>query len=394
MKKLILSAALLSTISGYAQTKKVLLEDFTGTWCQYCPNGTKGIEDLRVQYPANFLPVSSHNANNDPLEVAETPTIIAGLGGASYPNGAIDRKFISGTKVPIAINATASQWKSAVATQAAAQAIVSVGFANFREMPDGTYKADVKVKFTSAPEAGLPVALQVMILEDSIKAEGTLAQANGPAGNPSPNPATTHYGSNSPLTTTQNNYWHNHNVRQYLGGAWGWTTGIFPTSGPVVDSVYTKEISFTVPTTGTIPGPNGWNKKQIHIYAFVAYNGSDHMSNEKMVLNAEEISLKAFHKVSVDDLTANQVNILNTYPNPAKASDLVKIEYNIANSEVVTMNVYNALGQRVAQPYVSNEVKGGHTIHWRPADNALTPGLYIIEVSSASGKQIQKINIQ
>lgn len=365
-----------------------MLEDFTGTWCQFCPNGTRGIENLMIQYPTNFIPVSSHNANGDPLEVAETPSVIAGLGGASYPNGAIDRKFFSGTKVPLGIDSKATQWKSAVGAQIASTAVVSVSFSNMQENTDGSYSAKVRVKFTSAPgKSGVPIAVNVLILEDSIKAEGTLAQANGGSA-----PATPHYGTDRPLTTTKNKYWHNHNVRKYVGGTWGWTD-VIPAQGPVVDNEYVKDFSFTVPTTGTIPGPNGWAKKQVHLVAYVAYNGSDHMADQKMILNAEEISLNAFFKVGVNEIKSD-VQILNAHPNPAGLNDIMKVEYNIANNETVTMKVYNMVGQHVATPWVSNEVKGSHTIQWRAADHNLTPGLYLIEVSSPSGKQVQRVNIR
>src|SRR5690606_17692543 len=131
---------------------------------------------------------------------------------------------------------------------------------------------------------------------------------------------------------------------------WGFTTGIFPGSGPVVGTEYKKEITFTIPTTGTIPGPNGWVKKHVELYAFVAYNGTDFLADEKMVLNAEAVHLSDFHKLGVNELSQGNVKILNAYPNPANANEVVNIKYDIANSEVVTMKVLNLLGQQVAQP--------------------------------------------
>src|SRR5690606_36939061 len=160
------------------------------------------------------------------------------------------------------------------------------------------------------------------------------------------------------ITSSGNNFWHNHTLRAALGGNWG-----FPIASPEVGKEYTQHINFTIPATGVT---QVWQKKELHVYAFVAYNGGT--KQDKEVLKAEELSIKAFHKVGIDDVVSQSISLLNAYPNPARTTDVVKIEYNIANSEVVTMKVFNMMGQQVAQPYVSNEVKGGHTIHWRPAD--------------------------
>src|SRR5690606_21427315 len=109
--------------------KKVLLEDFTGRWCGYCPNGTKGIEDMEGQYPANFLPAAVHNdnsptlaGNNDILEIAEGEFLAsaAGLGSKGFPSGAVDRKLFSTTDtntVRLGIDGNATQWKTAVSQQ-------------------------------------------------------------------------------------------------------------------------------------------------------------------------------------------------------------------------------------------------------------------------------------
>lgn len=45
---------------------KVLLEDFTGTWCGYCPLVAYDIEQMEAQYPEKFEAVAIHN--NDPFD--------------------------------------------------------------------------------------------------------------------------------------------------------------------------------------------------------------------------------------------------------------------------------------------------------------------------------------
>lgn len=393
MKKLLLSALLLSTISGYAQTKKVVIEDYTGVKCGFCVDGTYRIEQLELANPTNLIPIAIHTSTSythaqSPLRTPEGDAINTMVQPAGYPAGSVDRKkYAPSGSAGIAMNR--GYWANAFAAQSATTAIVTVGIENVVRKNATDYEFDVNVEFTSAPASGVPLKLQVYILEDGIEAknngtpESDLRQVS----------YTTQYGGNgstsSPvyITSSGNNYYHNNVLRRAPGGAWGY--GDVIPAVPAVNTTYTKHVTFSSVSGAS---PAGWVNENLKIVAFVAYDGSA-ASDQKEILNAEEYSLEGAFPTTVSNVN-NNIEIVNAFPNPAQTTDLVKVTYNTANSEVVTMKVFNMVGQQVAQPYVSNEVKGGHTIHWRPADNALTPGLYLIEVSSASGKQTQKINIQ
>ena len=377
MKKLLLASLMLGSVASYAQTRKVMLEDFTGDWCQFCPNGTKGIEDILATNPTNFLPVAVHCSNGDALEIIDGVTLKNTLNVTGVPSGAIDRKIHSGqTKIPVGINGTASQWKSIVPTRLAETAIASVSITNKQKLANGSYSCDVNVKFTAMPtKAGVPINVNLLILENGIAATGSLAQTN----------STAHYGGGNPLTTADG-YWHNNVLRQMVGGTWGFAN-VVP-SPVVVGTVYKKTVTFTIPATGI---PAAWDKSKIDIYAYVAYDGTV-ANDEKEILNAEKATLTGFYPTGVNAIT-NDVQIMNAFPNPARSTDIINVEYNISKGEKVTMRVYNVTGQVVAMPYDSEEVEGGHTILWRAADHSLPAGTYFMEVSSASGKHTQKIVI-
>ena len=62
-----------------------LLEEYTGTWCGWCPRGFVALELLKEQYPDEFVCVSYHY--NDPMEITEYfPSEIEG-----YPSAWVDR---------------------------------------------------------------------------------------------------------------------------------------------------------------------------------------------------------------------------------------------------------------------------------------------------------------
>jgi hypothetical protein len=117
--------------------------------------------------------VASHNG--DALEVAEGAAIDVALNVTGYPNGAVDRfQFPGQAKIPMSRGA----WSNSVNTRLALSAIVSVSFENAVKTGANTYAAKVNVKFTSAPTAGVPLKMNVYILEDSIAATGAYDQDN------------------------------------------------------------------------------------------------------------------------------------------------------------------------------------------------------------------------
>lgn len=50
-------------------TKKVLIEEGTGTWCGWCPRGAVAMEFMRENYPETFVGIAVHNG--DPMTVSE-----------------------------------------------------------------------------------------------------------------------------------------------------------------------------------------------------------------------------------------------------------------------------------------------------------------------------------
>ncbi|MBS1643582.1 MAG: Omp28-related outer membrane protein [Bacteroidetes bacterium] len=363
MKKILFALASIATLSATAQTtvKKVFIEDYTGTWCGWCPEGTVLLEGLEDQYPATVIPIANHNG--DQLQTTDGATIDNDLGVNSYPNGSIDRFQFSGeTKISV----SRGKWASYVSSRLGTAAIASVSFTNMSKTGN-TYKGRVNVKFVSAPKAGVPLSLNIYVLEDSIAATGSYAQSNY---------SSAVQGGASPLA----NWFHNNTLRQALGGAWGWAA--FPPS-PMVGTTYTKDFTFTPDAS--------WKPKQLHLAAFVAYNGTV-AANQKEILNTEEIALKNVNPLAVHETSSITVN--NVFPNPASINDVVKVEYNLLQSGTVDLRVMNMLGQVVAHPYHSYEVSGTHTAPFRASDLGLAAGNYMVEISTEAGRKVMPLTLK
>ena len=49
--------------------RRTVMEEYTGTWCSACPRGFAGIARLKQMYPDDFIAVSVHVLNGDPMDV-------------------------------------------------------------------------------------------------------------------------------------------------------------------------------------------------------------------------------------------------------------------------------------------------------------------------------------
>jgi len=388
MKKMLLACMMVPFIGANAQTtKKVILEDLTGIHCGWCPEGAVMTEDLYTQMPSTFIPIAIHTGSytppTSPLRTPDGDAVNKALQPYGYPAGAVDRAWYApGHAAPNydkwkGIAMSRGVWQPAIQSRLALDGVVSVSFANKVKNADGSYEADINIKFTTAPKAGVPLKLQVYVLEDSIKAatsDANLAQDN--------------YSSNvqngkSPLDP----WYHNNVLRSSLvnSGSDYFGDGATIPATPVLNTVYTKHIKFTPSSS--------WAAKHIRVVAFVAYNGTGGPSTDAMaIINADQVHLKSFFPTSVGE-TNKSVSIEAVYPNPASVKDVIKLQYSITKSSKVTMTVINSLGQVVGTPYMSDEVAGSHTIQWSAAEHNLPAGMYLMQISTDEGTFVQKVNI-
>ena len=87
-------------ISDYAQTLKIysrdtnhrtVFEEYTGTWCGYCPRGFAALEIMNRLYPDKFIGVSYHNT--DPMCVKDSVKYYpSNVNNVGFPSAFLDRQ--------------------------------------------------------------------------------------------------------------------------------------------------------------------------------------------------------------------------------------------------------------------------------------------------------------
>lgn len=111
MKKILLSIFALAAIGVSAQTivsttaqnKKVVLEEFTGIYCQYCPQGHAIAQSIKNNNPGNVFLINIHQGGFAVPEIGD-PDFRTSFGNAianqsgltGYPAGTVNRHVFSG----------------------------------------------------------------------------------------------------------------------------------------------------------------------------------------------------------------------------------------------------------------------------------------------------------
>ena len=69
--------------------RTVVMEEFTGTWCGWCPRGQVAIDLLSDEYGDKFIPIAVHSGDN--MESAEFGGILSWFSNGSFPSCTVNR---------------------------------------------------------------------------------------------------------------------------------------------------------------------------------------------------------------------------------------------------------------------------------------------------------------
>jgi len=88
----IISSTIQATFNNIIKfNKRVLIEDFTGTWCQFCPRVSYAIELVEAQ-TSDATVVAIHRGASDPFNFTGAAALESQIGLAGYPTAILNRK--------------------------------------------------------------------------------------------------------------------------------------------------------------------------------------------------------------------------------------------------------------------------------------------------------------
>lgn len=292
---------------SHVAPKRMVIEEFTGTWCGYCPKGIVAMHNLGMQYPTTAFPIAVHNG--DPMVVSGYDSAFLPL-ITNVPSGMVDRNeldidppdFITLHNKHLADTPYCEVWMNTQYNSTTREIIMDVQ-TKFAISLDGDYRFNVAI--TEDEVHGLTPAYAQMNFYSFMSQNQPLVGA----------------GHNWQLDSNPVPAWqmYYHNVaRALLGGFDGQ-----PQSIPVsvkADSLYSYTFVYTI--------PSAYNESKIKMIAWVQEDATG------KILNAISSSIAS----SVQNIADNKLSI---FPNPA--NDLVYVQ----GENLLSIKIFNEKGQLI-----------------------------------------------
>ncbi len=246
-----------------AFTKKVLIEEFTGAWCGYCPDGAHIVESIINDNNGKVVGVSLHSG--DAMEVAHTNFLETTYQNTGYPSGMVDRVSINGST-----SLNRSYWESVANAQLSETAVC--GLAIISEVNGQNATVEVHAGFSSTLN-GADYRLTVYLIEDGVTGEGYGYDQRNYDNTIAESPF---YNLGDPII----GYEHNHTLRAVLSESLGDAIMVSEmVSGGEHIETYTVDLS-------------SYNKNNLSIVAFVTYIGSTITEHE--IMNVQKCDINGF----------------------------------------------------------------------------------------------------
>lgn len=246
-------------VSFAPQGKGVLIEEFTGRYCQYCPEGHIVANNIVHNNPGKAWAVNVHGGNYAPTNYPNFNTnvgeqIMNAFNASSFPTGVVNRNTADAVG--------RGSWSSLATQELSQTATCNIGGQVVVDPTTRTANITVEIYYTSSSSSSTNY-LNIIMLQDSIWG----SQSGG---------------SSNPEQYDNGYYCHMHVLRDAVTSTWG--DAISQTH---VGALITKQYTYQIPQV--IGSPNGADVDLDNIYflAFVTekYQGAP----TRPILNVNEL---------------------------------------------------------------------------------------------------------
>lgn len=340
------------TYTGTSGNRTVLIEEFSGAWCGFCPDGEVILEDILADHPDDVVALAFHEG--DAMDVSVSYDVSSLIILQSFPQAGINRVFTPG--LGIAVNR--SYWADMVAAQLDRYTPAEVSIEHTYNPDNRVLRVTLTANFVDDAYGDMRFALA--ITEDNITGTGSgYDQANN-YNNTFGHPFA---GMGDPIV----GYQHQRVVRAMPSGAMG-TPGIIPNfvnSG----AQYSEDFLFLVPAS--------WDKDQLSLVGILAYHSPS--AREREIINVVKEKLMS-DPTPVDDLS-QVVNEARIFPNPTRGQ--LQLSFSLTQDTPASMLIYDATGRQVSNLGTQNYSAGQHQLDYDVSN--FSPGIYYLNMQGAGG---------
>jgi thiol-disulfide isomerase/thioredoxin len=298
--------------------RKVLIEEFTGAWCGYCPQGHLTLEEVLEQQP-DAIGVCIHN--DDRMAIPYDDVVRAAANINSWPSGVFDRAILFPADQTRPAVRNQNDWPEAASRRLAQATPFKLELVGHEYDPESRFLSG-RLKITALAALKGDFRLGIYLVEDSVRGFGTgFDQTNYYSG--------ANWAQGSPFYNQPNpikGYWHRHVLREALNtNAWGIPGVVSNTVQP--GDTFSYEFTYEVPSS--------YNHKRMTVVPYLAeYRGGSY--RRSTILNA--LSQKIYKAAPVDTTVSRGnalLQSLTAYPNPATGLVYVQNPQGLSVSTVV-----------------------------------------------------------
>jgi len=365
---IVLVSFLLNSVLHSQVTKKVVIEEITGSWCGLCPDAYVYVDSISHNYE-NAIAISVHQ--DDPMAIPLGEEVGDLYTGGGVPGFLIDRHLFD-TYQFITFGLDFDLVMDHVGARCESTSPVSLSY-TFAEMDDsGHVEIRVQGHFYQDVE-DRELRFNLFLVEEAIAPEQEdyyqVNYFNLEEDHP-------FFEAGNPIQ----NFTHRYVLRDALGGAWGIENSI-PTTSISSGSGFQQVFQFQLDEL--------WDLKDMKMVAVVQEYNEDR--KRRSFLNAEDFMLTDLLDYFENPIDTNTVSGLNDmgaivavdflYPNPT--SSQVCLEYFVTENTDMLVQIFDASGRLVRVLRDEPISQGAHSLHWRMDEEA--PGLYFIQMESNTG---------
>ena len=336
----------------YSQ-RNVLLEEFSGTWCGYCPFGADSINAIQ-QRLNNVIVLEYHY--NDSMSTTNGDELINTLNPA-FPFASIDRiQFPGHSMTPI----RRELWGQRSLERSAVDPTFSIVLTpNYNS---GNRNIELNITLKTLSELSGTYRINVVITEDSLNYKQKFYPLEGGDYDIYP-------------------YFHNHTVREMITGTYG---EVLNSSSLAIDTEIQKTYNFTL--------NQGYNENQCHIVVFIHEDIKDNLGP---VQQAEETRILLTTEIAEETEETTQprnFELYQNYPNPFNPETTIKYQIPVDNH--VELKIFNILGQEVKTLVNEGRDAGLYSVKWDGTNSAgeeTANGIYIYMIKAGKFTNTKKL---
>lgn len=229
-------------VSQNPENKNVVLEEYTGIYCTFCPDGHRLASQFKAANPDDVVLVNIHaggyaspNGNDPDFRTLHGTLIASKAGIIGYPAGSINRRAFSQYTQNGGSAMSRTQWSAAGAIVLGEPSYVNIAMDATYDLPSNKIYAEVEMYLTGSIPAGGSLSLVVALLQNNVEGPQTGA------------------GSNPSQVLPNGKYNHSHMFRDLLSTS-RFGDNVDFSAGPNASMSFVYDVAADIVNIPTVPG--------------------------------------------------------------------------------------------------------------------------------------------